>query len=216
MRKRGTTAQLRVLTDSEYEKCREIMLRKYEPPSVNCLKPSRVLLTFQPPFRAIDCVERRLRSWPRQYDASKRKSAVDTTAQARRGYARVSMETDRLEHSAFETDRYYSDLIQRHPGWEYAGVFADNGISGTSTNRPEFQRMIAECEAGHIDIILTKRLFRFARNTLDMLVTIRRLKELGISVRFEKEGIDTLTERRRAAADAARFFCAGGKPLHQR
>lgn len=144
------------------------------------------------------------------------KSAVDTARKRVAAYARVSMETDRLEHSLSRQISYYSDLIQRHPGWEYAGVFADNGISGTSTNRPEFQRMIAECEAGHIDIILTKSFSRFARNTLDMLVTIRRLKELGISVRFEKEGIDTLTGERRAAADAARFFCAGGKPLHQR
>ena len=122
------------------------------------------------------------------------KSAVDTARKRVAAYARVSMETDRLEHSLSRQISYYSDLIQRHPGWEYAGVFADNGISGTSTNRPEFQRMIAECEAGHIDIILTKSFSRFARNTLDMLVTIRRLKELGISVRFEKEGIDTLTE----------------------
>ena len=122
------------------------------------------------------------------------KSAVDTARKRVAAYARVSMETNRLEHSLSRQISYYSDLIQRHPGWEYAGVFADNGISGTSTNRPEFQRMIAECEAGHIDIILTKSFSRFARNTLDMLVTIRRLKELGISVRFEKEGIDTLTE----------------------
>ena len=150
-------------------------------------------MTFQP-FRVIDCVERRLRPWPRQYDASKRKARLIPRASASRLMPRVSMETNRLEHSLSRQISYYSDLIQRHPGWEYAGVFADNGISGTSTNRPEFQRMIAECEAGHIDIILTKSFSRFARNTLDMLVTIRRLKELGISVRFEKEGIDTLTE----------------------
>ena len=107
-------------------------------------------------------------------------------------YARVSMETDRLEHSLSRQISYYSDLIQRHPGWEYAGVFADNGISGTSTNRPEFQRMIAECEAGHIDIILTKSISRFARNTVDCLNYIRALRELGIAVIFEKENINTM------------------------
>lgn len=106
------------------------------------------------------------------------KSAVDTARKRVAAYARVSMETDRLEHSLSRQISYYSDLIQRHPGWEYAGVFADNGISGTSTNRPEFQRMIAECEAGHIDIILTKSFSRFARNTLDMLVlALRRDKK---------------------------------------
>ena len=106
-------------------------------------------------------------------------------------YARVSMESERLEHSLSSQVSRYNELIQRNPGWEYAGVFADSGISGTSTERPEFQRLMAECEAGHIDLILTKSISRFARNTLDMLVAIRRLKELGIAVRFEKEYIET-------------------------
>ena len=110
-------------------------------------------------------------------------------------YARVSMESERLEHSLSSQVSRYNELIQRNPGWEYAGVFADSGISGTSTERPEFQRLMAECEAGHIDLILTKSISRFARNTLDMLVAIRRLKELGIAVRFEKENIDTMTAK---------------------
>ncbi len=110
-------------------------------------------------------------------------------------YARVSMDSERLEHSLSTQISRYSELIQQHPGWEYAGVFADNGISGTSTERPEFQRLMAECEAGHIDLILTKSISRFARNTLDTLVAVRRLKELGIAVRFEKEHIDTLTDK---------------------
>lgn len=110
-------------------------------------------------------------------------------------YARVSMESERLEHSLSTQISRYNEMIQQHPGWEYAGVFADNGISGTSTERPEFQRLLAECEAGHIDIILTKSISRFARNTLDTLTAVRHLKGLGITVRFEKERIDTMTDK---------------------
>ena len=67
-------------------------------------------------------------------------------------YARVSMETERLNHSLSAQVSYYSELIQKHPGWVYAGVYADDGISGTKVNRPEFQKMLAECEAGNIEI----------------------------------------------------------------
>lgn len=111
-------------------------------------------------------------------------------------YARVSMESERLQHSLSAQVSYYSKLIQSHPEWEYAGVFADDGISGTSTvKRNDFNRLMAECEAGRIDIILTKSISRFARNTLDVLKTVRRLKELGIEVRFEKENISSLDEK---------------------
>lgn len=109
-------------------------------------------------------------------------------------YARVSRETDRLLHSASAQISYYSELIQRNPEWEYAGVYADCGVTGTLTDkREEFQRMLTDCEAGRIDIILTKSISRFARNTVDLLNTVRRLKELGIEVRFEKEHINSLT-----------------------
>ena len=107
-------------------------------------------------------------------------------------YARVSMETDRLSHSLSAQISYYSDLIQKNPEWEYAGVYADSFISGTSTkNRNEFQRMIADCEAGKIDIILAKSISRFARNTVDLLETVRHLKSIGVEVRFEKENISS-------------------------
>lgn len=109
-------------------------------------------------------------------------------------YARVSMESERLTHSFSAQVSHYSKLIQRTPGWQYAGVYADEGITGTRMDiRPEFQRMIADCEAGRIDIILTKSISRFARNTVDTLNTVRRLKELGIEVRFEREGISSLS-----------------------
>jgi DNA invertase Pin-like site-specific DNA recombinase len=104
------------------------------------------------------------------------------------------METERLHHSLSAQVSYYSDLIQRNPEWEYAGVYADDGITGTKANsREEFQRMLEDCEAGKIDIVLTKSISRFARNTVDLLETVRHLKELGVSVRFEKENIDSLS-----------------------
>lgn len=109
-------------------------------------------------------------------------------------YARVSMETERLHHSLSSQVSYYSELIQKNPEWEYVGVYADEGITGTiAKKRDEFQRLIADCEAGKIDIVLTKSISRFARNTVDLLKTVRHLKELGISVRFEKENIDSLS-----------------------
>ena len=109
-------------------------------------------------------------------------------------YARVSMETDRMMHSLSTQVSYYSELIQSNPEWQYVGVYADNFISGTSTSkRTEFNRLIEDCEAGKIDIVLVKSISRFARNTVDLLKTVRHLKELGISVRFEKENIDSLS-----------------------
>ena len=109
-------------------------------------------------------------------------------------YARVSMETDRLSHSLSAQISYYSDLIQKNPEWEYAGVYADSFVSGTGTEkRSEFQRLIADCDAGRIDIVLCKSISRFARNTLDLLETVRHLKELGIAVHFEKENINSLS-----------------------
>ena len=109
-------------------------------------------------------------------------------------YARVSVETERLHHSLSAQVSYYSELIQANPEWEYVGVYADDGITGTKTSkREEFQRMLDDCEAGKIDIILTKSISRFARNTVDLLETVRHLKELGIEVRFEKENINSLS-----------------------
>ena len=98
-------------------------------------------------------------------------------------------------HSFSAQVSHYSQLIQSNPQWQYAGVYADRGISGTGTKkRAEFNRMIADCEAGKIDIILVKSVSRFARNTLDLLQTVRHLRELGISVRFEEQNIDSLTD----------------------
>ena len=109
-------------------------------------------------------------------------------------YARVSMESERMQHSLSAQISHYSNLIQKNPEWEYAGVYADYAISGTGTKRrEEFTRMIADCDAGRIDIVLTKSIQRFARNTVDLLNTVRHLKDLGIEVRFEKENISSLS-----------------------
>lgn len=109
-------------------------------------------------------------------------------------YARVSLESERLMHSLSVQISYYSELIQNNPEWEHAGVYADEGISGTQTERrSEFKRLIKDCEDGKIDIILVKSISKFARNTVDLLKTVRRLKELGIEVRFEKENISSLS-----------------------
>lgn len=110
-------------------------------------------------------------------------------------YARISMESERMSHSLSAQVSYYSSLIQKNQDWEYAGVFADNGISGTDiVKRTEFQRMIVAADNGEIDIILTKSIQRFARNTVDLLETVRHLKNIGVEVRFEKENINSLSD----------------------
>ncbi len=109
-------------------------------------------------------------------------------------YARVSRDTERLMHSASAQVSYYSSMIQKNPDWDYAGVYADYGISGTKvTKRDEFCRMLQDCEDGKIDIILTKSISRFARNTVDLLETVRHLKDIGVEVRFEKEHIHSMS-----------------------
>lgn len=109
-------------------------------------------------------------------------------------YARVSVDTDQTERSFSTQVSYFSNLIQSNPEWIYAGVYSDLGISGTSMEKRQgFQRMIADAEAGKIDIILTKSIQRFARNTVDLLHTVRHLKEIGVEIRFEKEHINSMS-----------------------
>lgn len=127
---------------------------------------------------------------------SKIESTVPTIKQRKKvaAYARVSMQSERMMHSLSAQISYYSKLIQKNPDWEYAGVYADDFISGTNTvKRDEFKRMLADCEEGKIDIILTKSISRFARNTVDLLETVRHLKSMGIEVRFEKENINSMS-----------------------
>ncbi|WP_127837248.1 recombinase family protein [Clostridium prolinivorans] len=111
-------------------------------------------------------------------------------------YCRVS--TDQLEQlSSYEAQvAYYTSYITNHPDYEFGGIYADEGISGTNTKkREQFNKMIEDCRAGKIDMIITKSISRFARNTLDTLNYVRQLKELGIGVIFEKENINTLDSK---------------------
>ena len=108
-------------------------------------------------------------------------------------YCRVSTDSDEQATSYEAQVEHYTDYIRKNPEWEFAGIFADDGISGTNTKkREEFNRMIDEAMAGKIDMIVTKSISRFARNTLDCLKYIRQLKEKNIPVYFEKENINTM------------------------
>lgn len=111
-------------------------------------------------------------------------------------YARVSTEQDE-QQSSYETQvNFYTNYIQSNPDWEFAGIYSDKGISGTNTKHREgFNHMIKDALAGKIDLILTKSISRFARNTVDSLVTIRKLKEKGVEVYFEKENIYSLDSK---------------------
>ena len=110
-------------------------------------------------------------------------------------YCRVSTDSEEQLNSYEAQKTYYTQKIEENPDWELAGIFADEGLSGTSLKkRAEFNRMIAACKRGRIDMILTKSASRFSRNTVDCLKIIRVLKARGIGVIFEKENINTLTE----------------------
>ena len=108
-------------------------------------------------------------------------------------YARVSSGKDAMLHSLSAQVSYYSKLIQNHGGWEYAGVYADEPLTGTKDNRENFQRLLADCRNGKVDMILTKSVSRFARNTLTLLETVRELKNLGVDVYFEEQNIHSAT-----------------------
>ena len=143
---------------------------------------------------ATTTLERRVREIPptrkpeellRNYDGKMRVAA----------YCRVSTDSEEQLNSYEAQKTYYTQKIQDSPDWEMAGIYADEGISGTSLKkRTQFNKMITACKRGRIDFIITKSLSRFARNTVDCLDTVRLLKANGIGVYFEKENINTLTE----------------------
>lgn len=105
------------------------------------------------------------------------------------GYARVSGGKDEQLESLSAQVSHYSELIQNHPGWAYAGVFIDEAYTGTKDARPGFQQMMEACRAGKIDLLLVKSLSRLARNTVTMLQYTRELTDLGVDVYFERENI---------------------------
>ena len=108
-------------------------------------------------------------------------------------YARVSVEKDASFHSLEAQNQYYKDYVERHPGWVLVDTYSDNGISGTTVDRPEFQRMLQDCRGGKIDLVITKSITRFARNTVILLQSVRELKSLGIDCYFEKENMHSIS-----------------------
>jgi len=111
-------------------------------------------------------------------------------------YARVSTDHEDQQSSLVAQTEYYKKLISERPGWQFVQIYVDDGISGLRTERREgFNRMIEDCLAGAIDLVLTKSISRFARNTVDSVSIIRKLKEKGIAVYFEKENIYTMDSK---------------------
>lgn len=108
-------------------------------------------------------------------------------------YCRVSSGKDAMLHSLAAQISYYSELIQYHSGWEYAGVYADEAKTGTKDSRENFMRMLTDCRAGKIDMILTKSISRFARNTITLLETVRELKAMDVDVYFEEQNIHSMS-----------------------
>lgn len=108
-------------------------------------------------------------------------------------YARVSSGKDAMLHSLSAQVSYYSGMIQKRHDWEYVGVYADEALTGTKDERPEFQRLMNDCRSGLIDMVITKSIARFARNTVTMLEAVRELKLIGIDVYFEKENIHSIS-----------------------
>ncbi|MDI6878316.1 MAG: recombinase family protein [Desulfitobacteriaceae bacterium] len=111
-------------------------------------------------------------------------------------YCRVSTDSREQQNSFTTQMEYYTALIENQEDWQFAGIYADEARSGTKLQkRDDFIRMLKDCEDGKIDMIITKSLTRFARNTVDSIEAIRRLKGLGVAVYFEKEHIDSLSEK---------------------
>lgn len=108
-------------------------------------------------------------------------------------YARVSSGKDAMLHSLSSQVSYYSEYIQKHQGWQYCGVYADEAKTGTKANRTNFQRLLDDCRAGKIDLVITKSISRFARNTITLLETIRELKSISVDVYFEEQNIHTMS-----------------------
>jgi site-specific DNA recombinase len=112
---------------------------------------------------------------------------IEPTKKKVAAYCRVSTDNEEQLTSYEAQVNYYTNYITNNPEYELAGIYADEGITGTNTKkREQFNKMIEDCIAGKIDMIITKSISRFARNTLDCLNYVRKLKELGVGVYFEE------------------------------
>jgi site-specific DNA recombinase len=109
-------------------------------------------------------------------------------------YVRISSGKDTMLHSMAAQVSYYQNLIRSHPDWTFSGVYVDEAMTGTKSNRPDFQRMLNECRTGRIEEIITKSISRFARNTVSLLATVRELKSIGVDVYFERENIHSTSK----------------------
>lgn len=108
-------------------------------------------------------------------------------------YARVSSGKDAMLHSLSAQVSYYNDLIQHHPGWIFCGVYADEALTGTKADRENFTRLLQDCKTGKVDMVITKSISRFARNTVTLLETVRELKQIGVDVYFEEQNIHAIS-----------------------
>ena len=108
-------------------------------------------------------------------------------------YARVSSGKDAMLHSLSAQVSYYQKIIASHIDWTFCGIYADEAFTGTKEVRPQFQKMLKECRNGNIDLVVTKSISRFARNTITLLQTVRELKAMGVDVYFEEQNIHTLS-----------------------
>ena len=109
-------------------------------------------------------------------------------------YARVSCDKDAMLHSLAAQIDYYRKYIKRRPEWEFAGVYADEAKTGTKDDREQFQKLLSDCRSGLVDMVITKSVSRFARNTVTLLSTARSLKELGVNVYFEDQNINSISD----------------------
>lgn len=108
-------------------------------------------------------------------------------------YARVSVDYIENLNSLNAQINHYNSIIRKRVDWEFAGIYSDKGITGTKINRPGFQELIRQCDLGNIDMIITKSISRLNRNTVDLLNTVRSLKEKGINIYFERENINSIS-----------------------
>ncbi len=108
-------------------------------------------------------------------------------------YARVSSGKDAMLMSLSAQVSYYSDMIQKNPDWEYAGVYSDEAMTGTKDSRENFQKLLSACRNGEIDLVITKSISRFARNTVTLLESMRELKKYGVDVYFQRENIHSMS-----------------------